>query len=138
MLDYLVVVAHPDDEVLYAGGLLAKAVQQGFLCGVLVLTDGRSGRTLGLVHQDELAKEREKESRASAKILGIHKYCILQFQDYDDQLNNYEGLKGIPEYLLKQEVQKYINLWSPKVLLTFPPNGINGHPDHVVTSHISR
>ncbi len=44
MPDTLVVVAHPDDEVLGAGGTIARLRQEGSQVRILFLSDGVSSR----------------------------------------------------------------------------------------------
>ena len=40
----LVVVAHPDDEILGAGGTILKHISKGDQVGVLILGDGEMSR----------------------------------------------------------------------------------------------
>ena len=40
----LVVVAHPDDEVLGCGGTIAKHIDNGDIVSVLILADGASSK----------------------------------------------------------------------------------------------
>jgi len=66
----VVVAAHPDDETLAAGGLMAVAAQAGLDVVVVLLTDGErshpDSRTMG---EQELARHRVEESRQALGLL---------------------------------------------------------------------
>ena len=47
----LVVVAHPDDEVLGCGGTIAKHINNGDSVSVLILADGETSRESNYVGQ---------------------------------------------------------------------------------------
>ena len=46
---------------------------------------------------------------------------------------NYAGCK--PE-MLAESMAWWIDLVQPQVILTFGPEGVSGHPDHVTISHV--
>ncbi len=67
----VVVAAHPDDECLGAGGLLASAVGAGLAAAVLVLTDGEGSHPGSpTTSPDELAALRREECRTALDRLG--------------------------------------------------------------------
>lgn len=72
----LVIVAHPDDEVLGCGGTLARHADAGDEVCVLILADGETSR-------DEVGKvaERYVNARRAAEALGINLYKIMGFPD---------------------------------------------------------
>lgn len=135
--DTLAIVAHPDDETLYAGGLLALASKSGRHCGVISLTSGSAGRTLGLVEPAGLAAERTREWESALDELGVGFRRNLSYPDYgpvpnrDGEIN--PGLQGENFGNVVARLGALLQCLRPKVLVTFPPNGINGHPDHVTT-----
>lgn len=135
-LDLLLIVPHPDDEVFGCGGLFARMADHGRPVGTLTLTRGRAGRSLGLVPPHELADKRERELLASLRELGVAWHRIEDFHDYvpdDDRgIDRHPGLRGEPRADLVAVVRGAIEETRPRVVLTFPPNGANGHPDHVV------
>lgn len=66
-MNLLVIAAHPDDEVLGAGGLIAKALRQGRRADVLLLGEGATSR----VGADAVEVDRLKaQAAASALVLG--------------------------------------------------------------------
>ena len=54
MVDLLLIVPHPDDEVFGAGGIFSKMAAHGKTAATLTLTRGGAGRSLGLCKQEDL------------------------------------------------------------------------------------
>lgn len=61
------ITAHPDDEALYSGGIIAKVAAAGRHVALVTLTRGGAGRTLGMCRSDALAAMREAELRRPLK-----------------------------------------------------------------------
>jgi LmbE family N-acetylglucosaminyl deacetylase len=121
----LVILAHPDDESFAAGGTLAKYAHQDVLIILLCATRGEAG--IPGVISEEAGDIRERELRQAAEHLGIEVY----FLGYPDgKLANTN-----PEFLLEQ-IACWIDLVQPQVILTFGPEGVSGHTDHVTISQI--
>lgn len=77
----LVVVAHPDDEVLGCGGTLARHAGAGDHVEVLILADGVTARTRnGEAAKSDLAL-RQQAAHAAANALGISAPRMLRFPD---------------------------------------------------------
>lgn len=74
----LVVVAHPDDETLGAGGSIARFVREGSEVWVCIVCDGVTAR------HSEAARQRECAERA-CEVLGVGKvvFCDLPDQRLD-------------------------------------------------------
>lgn len=140
MTELLLIVPHPDDEVFGAGALLARTAAAGGRTAILTLTRGAAGRTLGLCTREELPQVREAELRAALETLQVADVTVADYQDYvpdDDRgLPPHPGLAAVPEEELVALMVAVIERTEPKAVLTFPPNGSNGHPDHVVTSRL--
>jgi N-acetylglucosamine malate deacetylase 2 len=137
MIDLMLIIPHPDDEVFGAGGILTKMAVHGKPTATLTLTRGGAGRSLGLCKQEELPDFREKELRASLEILGVSEVHIWDYPDFlpDDTrgMEHRNGLLDIPLDEVVERIQKLIDELKPKSILTFGPSGSNGHPDHVMT-----
>jgi|TARA_B100002003_G_scaffold247610_1_gene279523 LmbE family N-acetylglucosaminyl deacetylase len=76
----LVVVAHPDDEVLGCGATIAKHVSQGDKVTVFILGSGVAARK----NTKEIEKAKlalNEESQKAADILGVHKLIKRDFPD---------------------------------------------------------
>lgn len=123
----LLIVPHPDDEVYGAAGLIMRATDAGERVGVVTLTRGEKGRTLGLANSpEELAEVRAAELRACLDVLGVQERRPLTYPD--------GGLGNVEVAELARVAADAVRELRPEIVLTFPPNGSNGHPDHVATS----
>lgn len=140
MVDVLLIVPHPDDEVFSCGGLFTRLAAHGRASATLTLTRGGAGRTLGLCGQPDLPALREAELRRSCGALGVSETIVWDYPDYvteaDRGLAPRAGLAGEDEDELRERIAGEIDRLAPRVVVTFPPNGANGHPDHVVTSRL--
>jgi LmbE family N-acetylglucosaminyl deacetylase len=122
----LAVFAHPDDETYRCGGTLALLAQRGVRVHVLTATRGQAGSCGDppLCSRDELPTVRERELQGACAALGIEPPRLLDYQD--GQLIEADRETIIAEILaVMREVQ-------PQVVLTFGPDGLSGHPDHIV------
>lgn len=73
MSKVLVVVAHPDDEILGMGGTIAKYVSSGSEVALLIVTDGSTSQYKDNPHLAEILEEKKQETLKAADILGISK-----------------------------------------------------------------
>lgn len=69
----LVIVAHPDDEVLGMGGTIAKYVSNGFEVALLIVTDGSTSQYKDDPKLTEIIDNKKKETECAAAVLGISK-----------------------------------------------------------------
>ena len=119
-----VILAHPDDESFAVGGTLAKYAHQNVQVILLCATHGEAG--IQGVKPEEAGDIRERELRQAAEHLGIEVY-FLGYQD--------GRLANTPLEILLETIACWIDLVQPQVILTFGPEGVSGHPDHVTISH---
>ncbi len=122
----LVAFAHPDDESMGMGGTLAKYSSQGVETYYVCASRGERG-WCGPEDQDPglqaLGQLREKELRAAVKELGMKGLYFLDYIDGDvDQANHHEAIGKIVSHIRRIQ---------PQVVVTFPPDGNYGHPDHI-------
>ncbi|OYD09743.1 PIG-L deacetylase family protein [Paludifilum halophilum] len=121
----LFVYAHPDDETFSCGGTIARyAERPDVRISLYCATRGEAGSpgTPPLCRQDELGAFRARELESAAGILGIDHVLI---RDYGDK-----KLKRMPEGSLSDDIEGVIHASKPDAVITFPPHGISGHPDH--------
>jgi LmbE family N-acetylglucosaminyl deacetylase/glycosyltransferase involved in cell wall biosynthesis len=117
----LAIFAHPDDESIAAGGLLARAADVGAEVLLLCLTCGEAGRGGELF--EPLAGWRNKELERAAKVLGIER-TYLGFLP-DGMLPHVDPAK------VDREIQIMIEGERPDVVVTFDEDGLYWHPDHI-------
>jgi len=135
-LKLLLIVPHPDDEVYGAAGTLMDLLEEGHRCGLVTLTRGEAGRTLGLAESPgELARMREVELRACLDVIGLtrHPGSVHEQHAFPDKY-----LQDQPLEALAGVAREAMSRLRPETVLTFPPNGGNGHPDHVTTHRAVR
>ena len=124
----LTVTAHPDDESFRCGGTLALLARRGIRVQLLTATRGEAGSRGDppLCRAHELAAMRERELRNACTALGIEPPRFLEYLD--------GTLADVDEEEATAQVTAIIQEVQPQVLLTWPPDGLSGHPDHVAVS----
>lgn len=127
------ILAHPDDETLGHGGLIAKYVAEGVRVCVITATRGQRG-WMGDPQDDPgpeaLGRIREAELREAADVLGIHELIVLDYMD--GELDQAE-----PREVIATLVQ-HVRRVRPHVVTTFDPFGAYGHPDHIAISQFTQ
>lgn len=125
MTKILAIGAHPDDIEFYAGGTLAKRVEEGDEVVFVVTTDGSAGSYDGK-NPNKTALIRKKEQDLAAKKIGAKKVVYLNFTDGHLEFN----LKKLKQYLLQVLLEE-----RPEIIFTFDPQKQHilhedFHPDH--------
>jgi LmbE family N-acetylglucosaminyl deacetylase len=135
-LKLLAVFAHPDDESMGVGGVIAKYAAEGIEVSLVVATRGQRGRFQGHPQSDPrhpgpeaLARIREEELHAAAGVLGIRDVTLL---GYEDQL-----LDRADPAEATSRIAREIRRLRPQVIVTFGPDGTYGHPDHIAISQLT-
>lgn len=120
------VYAHPDDDVYGIGGLLALERERVELT-VIVATSGEAGLISdpSLATRDDLGRVREGEERDALAALGV-RHPDLRFLRYPDG-----GLEGVDRAELIGRIEEVLRRARPDVVVTFGPEGITHHPDHI-------
>lgn len=126
----LAVFAHPDDEAFLAGGTLAKYAAAGWNVFLLCATHGEAGKRgdYSRLTRRQFAELRKEELEAACRALGTHRPVFLECAD--------KGLARDCWNPATEEVAHAIRRLRPDVVITFGPEGISGHPDHVALNQI--
>jgi LmbE family N-acetylglucosaminyl deacetylase len=121
------VFAHPDDDTFGLGGSVALHMEKGLELFVVVATKGEAGMIAdpSLATRENLGKVREEEERRSLDALGA-KDAGLRFYDYPDG-----ALAEAPRDELVQKVEEDLAAFVPDVVVTFGPEGVTKHDDHI-------
>jgi N-acetyl-1-D-myo-inositol-2-amino-2-deoxy-alpha-D-glucopyranoside deacetylase len=123
----LCVHAHPDDESLWTGGVLARAAAQGVRTAVVTCTngelpDGASSAPPG-TRAAELAK-----ALGELRAEGPH---VLRHLDSGPEGRGTGSLCAAPFDAVVDELAGYIRRFRPVALATYDAFGVYGHPDHI-------
>lgn len=125
-LRLMCILAHPDDESLGTGGILARYAAEGVATSLICATRGERGWTgpksanpgmkaLGVIRETELIR--------AAQVLGLRQAHMLDFIDGD--------LDQIDPGVIVPQIAALVRRVRPQVVVTFDPNGAYGHPDHI-------
>ncbi len=125
----LAVMAHPDDEAFGTGGTLSRYAAEGVDVYLVTATRGEAGEIAepDMATKANLPQVRERELRCACEIYGIHPPIFLDYVDGQ-----------LPMVHQGQAVGKIVRLireHRPQALITFGPDGIYGHYDHIAVHH---
>jgi N-acetylglucosamine malate deacetylase 1 len=122
----LVVVAHPDDEVLGCGGTIARLAQEDHECSLLILAEGVTSRD-----KERKVKEREKalstlreETKKAADVLGFADIRTASFPD--NRMDSVDFLDVV------KVVENEIERKKPSIIFTHFSQDLN--IDHVIAA----
>ena len=117
-MKYLVVVAHPDDEVLGAGATIHKLIKEGNEVAIVTMANHAAARAN---ISDTLAEDQKK----AFEIMGIKKSYAADFPNIK--------MNTVPHLDLVQFVERCIEDFGAEAIITHHPSDTNN--DHVVTSY---
>lgn len=119
----LVLSPHPDDDVIGCGGTLCKHHLVGDEITTIYLTDGCKGDPT-FPNEHGLVKERQKEAREAAEIIGIKNMVFLNHRDQELKKS-------------KETVGQMIDLLEEiRPDIVYLPFLLDNHPDHIATNEI--
>jgi LmbE family N-acetylglucosaminyl deacetylase len=121
------VFAHPDDDVFTLGGILADAGDR-LETTLVFATSGGAGPISdpSLATRETLADVREGEQLASMRALGVADTTTPVFLRHPDY-----HLPDAPSEELVAEVEATLRTALPHTVVTFGPDGITSHHDHI-------
>ena len=147
-LTLMAVHAHPDDESISTGGILARYAAEGVRTVLVTCTDGGCGDGEGgskpgdpRHDRDAVVAQRRSELESSCRALGIDHLEMLGYRD--------SGMMGWPDNdapgsfwttPVEEAATRLAELfrrYQPQVVVTYDPNGFYGHPDHIQAHRIA-
>jgi N-acetyl-1-D-myo-inositol-2-amino-2-deoxy-alpha-D-glucopyranoside deacetylase len=125
------VFAHPDDESLLVGGTLAACAKAGLEVGVLSLTRGElgPGGDPASATPEDLGAARALELQAAADALGASWAECMAYPDGE--------LGSLSADELAAALRRRLAERRPAAVITFAPEGLYWHPDHVAVHRIT-
>jgi LmbE family N-acetylglucosaminyl deacetylase len=133
--------AHPDDESLTTGGVMAKYAAEGHRVVLVVATGGEHGESPDdLAAGESLAHRRLAETERSAAILGVARIAWLGYED--SGMTGWEQ-NAAPRAFCNADVDGAARRLADvlveeraDVLTVYDWHGMYGHPDHVNVHHV--
>jgi LmbE family N-acetylglucosaminyl deacetylase len=122
----LVISAHPDDIEFVCAGTIAKWVRGGTEARYVVVTSGDAGTHQRGITREELAKIREAEQRAAARVVGVQEVVFLGYRDGE----------VVPSLELRRDLVREIRRFRPDIAICYDPTRVFvggsyiNHPDH--------
>jgi LmbE family N-acetylglucosaminyl deacetylase len=144
MSTLLLVHAHPDDEAISTGGVIARAHDEGRRVVLVTSTRGEMGEIHNMDEASSrpvLAEIRTEELREAARILGIDRIEFLGYRD--------SGMEGTPgneaadsfhQASLDEAAERLAGILReerPEVVVTYGADGVYGHPDHIKAHRVT-
>ncbi|MFN8037494.1 MAG: PIG-L family deacetylase [Acidimicrobiia bacterium] len=129
--------AHPDDEAIATGGVMARAAADGHRVVLVVATRGELGEVAEgvLADGEALWQRRVAETYASADILGVSRVEFLGYHDsgmLGEPTNDAPGsFWSAPVDEAAARLAEILREESADVLTVYDSHGVYGHPDHV-------
>lgn len=121
--------AHPDDETLLTGGLLARVAAEGHRVVLVTATSGELGLA---ADADGLGTRRERELRAAAEDLGVARVELLGYRDSGLVGTPPEGaFCSVPVEAAARRLAEILRDESAQILTIYDEQGGYGHRDHV-------
>ena len=124
----MVITPHPDDAEFGVAGTVAHSTSEGKDVIYVVCTNGDKGTIDPNVKPDELARIREKEQLAAARLLGVREVIFLRHPD--------QSLEDTPEF--RKEIVRLLRTYKPETVVTADPyRRYIWHRDHRITGQVT-
>lgn len=126
--DVMVVMPHPDDAEFGVAGTVARWTREGKDVIYVVVTNGDKGTNDPNMKPEELARIREQEQLAAARLLGVREVVFLRHPD--------QSLEDTPE--LRKEMVRLIRTYKPDAVVTADLYRRRiWHRDHRITTQVT-
>ncbi len=124
-LTLLAIYAHPDDEAFGTGGTLTKYASEGVDVHLITATMGEAGQVANPEFEfpQPISVVREQELRCACQQYGIKELHLLGYIDGQTTV--------VPQNEAVFKVVKLLRQIKPDVVITFGPEGVYGHYDHL-------
>ncbi len=159
--------AHPDDETLTTGALIAHLVQQGHRISVLTATRGEMGEVVpgpfsDLAGTPELEEKRERELAGALRVLGVSKSAFLgtppaRADGLPERRYLDSGMRWVTATVAGPakhaderslcaadgaeavaDIAAHLRHTGAQLAVTYDADGGYGHPDHVILHDLTR
>jgi mycothiol S-conjugate amidase len=146
-LTLMTVLAHPDDESLFTGGVMARYAAEGLRVVCVTCTRGENGEIvapeldspenrfhLGEIRGEELARALDRLGPIENHWLGYRDSGMMGTPENDDPRSFWHAdLEEATGRLVR-----IVRTTRPDVIVSFNDFGSNGHPDHIRAAQIAK
>ena len=124
-LTLMAIFAHPDDEAFGTGGTLTKYAREGVEVHLVTATLGEVGKLANpdIELTQPLSVIREQELRCACAHYGLKRLHLLGYIDGQTTV--------VPQSEAVFKVVRLMRNVRPQVVISFGPEGIYGHYDHL-------
>ncbi len=124
----MVVTPHPDDAEFGVAGSVVRWISEGKDVIYVVCTNGDKGTNDADMKPEALARIREQEQLAAAKLLGVREVIFLRYPD--------QALEDTPEF--RKKIVRLIRMYKPETMVTADPyRRYIWHRDHRITGQVT-
>lgn len=127
------IFAHPDDEAFGPAATLCKLASQDIEVHLICATEGQAG--MNPDHVPDLGETRCAEWRKAGKVIGATTMHNLHYEDGKLCNDLYHEIAHKITAIITKEAAKHRAVEIS--LMTFDPNGLTGHLDHIAMSNIT-
>lgn len=120
-MNYLIVVAHPDDEVLGSGATINKLIKEGHEVAICIMANHAAARA-------NISDTLSEDEKKAFDIMGVDKVYQADFPNIK--------MNTVPHLDLVQFIEKSIEDFQADAVITHHPSDTNN--DHVMTSYAAQ
>ena len=125
--DVLVITPHPDDAEFGVAGTVARWTREGKSVVYAAVTSGDKGTSDISIKPEEIARIREQEQLAAAKLLGVRDVVFLRYTD--------QALEDTPDF--RKDIVRLIRKYRPQTVVSADPyRRYIWHRDHRITGQV--
>ena len=124
-LTLVAIFAHPDDEAFGTGGILTKYAKEGVNVHLVMATRGEAGEVGNptVTPTKPISLLREQELRCACECYGLKNLHLLGFMDGQTTM--------VPPSEAVYKLVELLRQLKPQVVISFGPEGVYGHFDHL-------
>jgi N-acetylglucosaminylphosphatidylinositol deacetylase len=114
----LLIIAHPNDEIMYFTPTIKKLINLGITLKILCLSNGNN---------EKIDDIRTEEFKKVSKIIKLEDNSILNIPELKDDINQFWN-----ENIVSEKIDDFLKKNNDiQTILTFNEDGVTKHPNHI-------